>query len=124
MNDVIFFQIPGGQTEAMAMVLNVPNIGQTRYCGRIFGVTGAVASQTICCKYCIVVKICKRSFLFFFPCVTANRMPFRVGVNFDANEGDTAVAANADDASNEQSVIPGGIIGFRLMYEQKTVCTP
>lgn len=97
-----FIEIPGGQTEAMAMVLNVPNIGQTRYCGRIFGVTGAVASQTIC----------------------SNRMPFRVGVNFDANEGDTAVAANADDASNEQSVIPGGIIGFRLMYEQKTVCTP
>lgn len=51
-------------------------------------------------------------------------MPFRVGVNFDANEGDIAVAAAADDASNEQSVIPGGIVGFRLMFEQMTVCTP
>eukprot|EP00093_Oithona_nana_P010475 10475.XXX_64868_67253_1 [CDS] Oithona nana genome sequencing. len=97
-----FIEIPGGQLEATAMVLNVPIIGQTRYCGRIFGVSASKASQTIC----------------------SNRMPFRVGVNFDANEGDTAVVAPADDASNEQSVIPGGIIGFRLMYEQKTVCTP
>ena len=50
-------------------------------------------------------------------------MPFRVGVRFDDNEGDVAVAATADNAENEQSVIPGGIVGFRLAFEQMTMCT-
>ena len=57
------------------------------------------------------------------PLFSANRMPFRVGVRFDDNEGDVAVAATADNAENEQSVIPGGIVGFRLAFEQMTMCT-
>ena len=56
--------------------------------------------------------------------ILANETPFRVGVNFNADEAEVAVAAAAEDAANEQSVIPGGIIGFRLAYEQMTMCTP
>ena len=58
------------------------------------------------------------------PLFSANRMPFRVGVRFNDNEGDVAIAAaNMDNAENEQSVIPGGIVGFRLAFEQMTMCT-
>ena len=58
--------------------------------------------------------------------ISANRKPFRIGVNFDDMEGDVAVAAGAanKDASNEQAIVPGGIVGFRLTFEQMTMCTP
>lgn len=49
-NDVYFFQIAGGQLEATAKVLNVPVAGQTRFCGRAFGIDGSAVNQVICCK--------------------------------------------------------------------------
>ena len=60
-----------------------------------------------------------------FEIFLANRTPFRVGVRFDDTEGDMAIpaGANMQDARNEQSVVPGGIVGFRLSYEQMTMCT-
>ena len=48
--------------------------------------------------------------------LTANRPPFTVRVNFDANESSTG----ADTITNEGDVHPGGIIGFKITYTQMT----
>ena len=60
-----------------------------------------------------------KDFLFFF---VANVTPFRIRVVFDDTEEDMAVAGILD-AANEQSVSPGGIIGFRITFMQMNECT-
>ena len=54
--------------------------------------------------------------------VCSNVTPFRVRVVFDDSEEDTTVTATLN-AANEQSVSPGGIIGFRLTFQQMNDCT-
>ena len=55
-----------------------------------------------------------RSFHFLF---LARRSPFVVGVNFDDDEIATA-SGTAKLKVNEQMVLPGGIIGFKLYFWQ------
>merc|ERR1712038_957820 len=51
--------------------------------------------------------------------VCTRNLPFRVGVKFDDNEVHTA--ATADTANvGEQNAFPGGIIGFKLTYFQRS----
>ena len=42
-------------------------------------------------------------------------MPFRIGVNFDANEITNAAPTALND---ERAVATGGIVGFKLNYQQ------
>ena len=50
--------------------------------------------------------------------MAGRHLPFRVGVDFDANEREnSAVAANMATL-NEQQGSPGGIVGFKLTYWQ------
>ena len=44
-------------------------------------------------------------------------MPFRIGVNFDANE--ITVAAGPNAMNDERAVATGGIVGFKLEYTQR-----
>ena len=46
--------------------------------------------------------------------ILAKKKPFRVGVKFDETEICTAAAGN----TCEWDTIPGGIIGFKLIYWQ------
>ena len=45
-------------------------------------------------------------------------LPFRIGVNFDADE----VAPGADATLDERDTATGGIVGFKLDYKQ-VACT-
>ena len=54
--------------------------------------------------------------LFFF--IAGRHLPFRVGVNFDANERDNTATTKSLATLNEQQGSPGGIVGFKLTYWQ------
>ena len=99
--NVLGFQIPHGLTAAEAALVSTYSTGFSRFCGRLLS-AGAVTNTdgTVC----------------------SNVTPFRVRVVFDDTEVDTAVTA-ALNAANEQSVSPGGIVGFRLTFEQMNSCT-
>ena len=53
---------------------------------------------------------------FFF--IAGRHLPFRVGVDFDANERDNSATAKSKATLNEQQGSPGGIVGFKLTYWQ------
>ena len=58
------------------------------------------------------------NFFHFHPFhIPANKLPFRVGVDFDNGERDSIVAADMTTLT-EQNGSPGGIIGFKLTYYQ------
>ena len=58
------------------------------------------------------------NFFHFHPFhIPANKLPFRVGVDFDNNERDSIVTADKTTVT-EQCGSPGGIIGFKLTYYQ------
>merc|ERR1712241_1639167 len=93
-----WLEIPGGDTQAIAAIAIAAATNSNRFCGRIFTVIDANA---------ITITICTR------------QQPFRIGVNFDNTEVHTA--ATADMAQlGEQSRFPGGIIGFKLTYFQRS----
>ena len=48
--------------------------------------------------------------------LTANQTPFQVGVVFDENE----ITTGDSGTSAENKHVPGGIIGFKLTYFQRT----
>ena len=59
--------------------------------------------------------------IYFLFLIAARVIPFRVGVNFDSYEVDLGAGTAAADAmanADEQSEFPGGILGFRLKFEQ------
>jgi len=85
-----FLAIPVAQLVAQAGVLNSVN----KVCGRFLNTADNVAAN---------VKLCSRG------------LPFRVGVTFDNGESITIAGAAKTD---ETAVFPGGIVGFRLRYEQ------
>lgn len=99
-----YLEIMGGTTNAEAQ-LGLPAVGgvaantltNSRFCGR-FLMTG---DNLVPAAVANIVSICSY--------VT----PFRVGVNFDADEVGTG-APDATDA--EDNAFPGGIIGFALCY--------
>jgi len=96
-----YLEIVGGTTDAIAAAgYNVPNAGapgvtNTRFCGRYLIPTDGTAAAAG-----DVVSVCSYN------------VPFRVGVNFDADEGST----NADRNVAEDVGLPGGIVGFSLCY--------
>jgi len=93
-----WIEIPGGNTQAITAIAIAAITNTNRFCGRVFTVIDANA---------ITITICTRN------------QPFRVGVNFDNSEVHTA--ATADMAQlGEQSRFPGGIIGFKLTYFQRS----
>merc|ERR1719273_2324791 len=95
---VDWLEIPGGNTQAISAIAIAAITNTNRFCGRTFTVIDANA---------ITITICTRN------------TPFRVGVNFDNTEVHTA--ATADMAQlGEQSRFPGGIIGFKLTYFQRS----
>merc|ERR1711981_1429561 len=95
---VDWLEIPGGDTQAITAIAIAAATNTNRFCGRVFTVIDANA---------ITITICSR------------QTPFRVGVNFDNTEVHTA--ATADMAQlGEQSRFPGGIIGFKLTYFQRS----
>jgi len=93
-----WLEIPGGDTDAIAVIAIAAATNTNRICGRIFAVINANA---------ITISICTR------------QQPFRIGVNFDNRE---AADVNADDMAtlSEQNLFPGGIIGFKLTYFQRS----
>jgi len=101
-----YIEIAGGTTNAVAMAglpavggtLAGPSLGQSRFCGRYLIPTTDTAGNVAGA----VVSVCSY--------VT----PFRVGVNFDANELTQNAAAAAINA--ETNANPGGIVGFALCY--------
>jgi len=95
-----WIEIPGANSDAIATIQAATGVATAtdvqRLCGRVFAPTNAAAaSDTICTR----------------------TLPFRVGVNFNDNEVGTN-AADAMAGTSEQSVFPGGIIGFQLTYWQ------
>ena len=56
------------------------------------------------------------NFTIFF--IAGRHLPFRVGVNFDANERDGTATTKSLATLNEQQGSPGGIVGFKLTYWQ------
>jgi len=93
-----WIEIPGGNTQAITAIAIADAANTNRFCGRVFTVIDANA---------ITITICTRN------------QPFRIGVNFDNSEVHTA--ATADMAQlGEQSRFPGGIIGFKLTYFQRS----
>ena len=95
------FQIPHGLTPTEAAMVSTYNTGFSRFCGRLFSAGNVPNTDGTVCS---------------------NVPPFRVRVVFDDTEEDTAVTA-ALNAANEQSVSPGGIVGFRLTFQQMNDCT-
>merc|ERR1712241_340767 len=95
-----WIEIPGANSDAIAVIQASTGVATatdiSRICGRVFAPTNAAAAAD---------TICTRT------------LPFRVGVNFDDSEVGTN-AATAMAGTSEQSVFPGGIIGFQLTYWQ------
>ena len=50
--------------------------------------------------------------------IAARALPFRVGVNFNRDEEDSAGQTDAMAATAENAEVPGGIIGFKLTFFQ------
>merc|ERR1712018_202065 len=93
-----YLEIPGGNTAAISAIAIAAAINTNRYCGRFFNsVDAQTASATVCTR----------------------NQPFRVGVKFDGNEIHTAATASMAQLG-EQSQFPGGIIGFKLTYFQRS----
>merc|ERR1712038_1125980 len=93
-----WIEIPGGNTDVITAIAIAAITNTNRFCGRVFTVIDANA---------ITITICTRN------------QPFRIGVHFDDSEVHTA--ATADMAQlGEQSRFPGGIIGFKLTYFQRS----
>merc|ERR1712018_857466 len=93
-----YLEIPGGNTAAISAIAIAAAINTNRYCGRFFNsVDAQTSSATVCTR----------------------NQPFRVGVKFDGNEIHTAATASMAQLG-EQSQFPGGIIGFKLTYFQRS----
>jgi len=94
-----FLEIVGGTTDAIAAA----------------GVTGAATAVTnsrFCGRYLIPTDNTDGNAANTVVSVCSYNTPFRVGVNFDADEGSTnAAAIVAEDVA-----VPGGIVGFSLCY--------
>ena len=87
--------------------------GLGRICGRYINSTTAIATaQTICCKY---QKI-RVFFGLIFITFPARQHPFRVGVVFNDNEA----VGGTTSATNDLTLAPAGIIGFKLEFFQGT----
>ena len=98
-----------------------------RNCGRRFNFDAtADASITMCCKWDEINFFLK--FLFNknhvsytkSTIISAKIKPFRVGVNFDGYEVCATAATNTCDYDLAAANEPGGIVGFKLIYFQKS----
>lgn len=87
-------QIPNA-VPTSAIALDGNNHNAHRICGRIFCVNAVncASTGTIC----------------------SSQTPFRIGFNTDGGE---AVDNTSNTASNELDRSPGGIVGFKLDYQQ------
>lgn len=96
-----YIEIPGATTAAIAVIAAPAAtiaIGN-RICGRTFkNANLALVTET-------TYTVCTR------------QLPFRIGVNFDADEQNQLVTASMA-ILNESMGAPGGIIGFKLTYWQ------
>jgi len=93
-----YLEIPGGNTQAISAIAIAGAINTNRYCGRFFNsVDAKTASATVCTR----------------------NLPFRVGVKFDDSEVATKDTKDSAELA-EQSLFPGGIMGFQLTYFQRS----
>merc|ERR1711971_1090060 len=96
-----WIEIPGAETATISAITGgvalATNSG--RLCGRVLNSATSAAST-------IAATVCGR------------HLPFRVGVDFDANERDNSATAKSKATLNEQQGSPGGIVGFKLTYWQ------
>jgi len=91
-----YLAIPGANTQVIAAIVGTVAADVNRICGRFFDIVNtAIAGATVC----------------------TNQTPFIVGVNFDGNE---IVAIDTDASTAETKLHPGGIVGFKLTYFQRT----
>jgi len=98
-----WIEVPGADTAAIAAISAAALTNGGRLCGRVLASASAVESDDT--GIARVGTVCAR------------HLPFRVGVDFDANERDSIVTADMTTVT-EQSGSPGGIIGFKLTYFQ------
>merc|ERR1719400_37935 len=102
-----WIEIPGAETATISAIAGgvalTTNGG--RLCGRVLASATSVAPGSST-SAAIDATVCGR------------HLPFRVGVDFDANERDNSVVAAEKATLNEQQGSPGGIIGFKLTYWQ------
>merc|ERR1711990_940065 len=96
-----WIEIPGAETATISAITGgvALKTNSGRLCGRILNSATSVASTT-------AATVCGR------------HLPFRVGVDFDANERDNSATTKSKATLNEQQGSPGGIVGFKLMYWQ------
>merc|ERR1711935_1022123 len=99
-----WIEVPGADTAAIAAISGGVALATNsdRICGRVLNSATSAATT-------IGGTVCGR------------HLPFRVGVDFDANERDNSAVAASKATLNEQQGSPGGIIGFKLTYWQ-VVC--
>ncbi|TRY61845.1 hypothetical protein TCAL_01495, partial [Tigriopus californicus] len=122
-----YLMIPGARRDSPILgspmfvvgVTPVITVFNSRICGRFFHLALVRNSRTdntesICCEGTIWFLNCnldsERGNLFF----SASQKPFRISFKTDADE--KTLAATNDAELNEQSVAPGGIIGFNLNW--------
>jgi len=98
-----WIEVPGADTAAIAAISAAALTNGGRLCGRVLASASAVESDDT--GIATVGTVCAR------------HLPFRVGVDFDANERDSIVTADMTTVT-EQNGSPGGIIGFKLTYFQ------
>jgi len=94
-----YLEIPYGNSATIAAI-TTPSTAATnfhRQCGRFFNTASAATSSN---------TVCSRN------------SPFRVGVSFDTNEVTGTAIADAKASTSETSEVPGGIVGFKLIYFQ------
>merc|ERR1712238_173892 len=98
-----WIEVPGADTAAIAAISAAALTNGGRLCGRVLASASAVESDDT--GIATVGTVCAR------------HLPFRVGVDFDANERDSIVTADMTTVT-EQNGSPGGILGFKLTYFQ------
>jgi len=96
-----WIEIPGAETATISAIAGGVALATNgaRLCGRVLNSATSIPTTT-------GGTVCGR------------HLPFRVGVDFDANERDNSAVAASKATLNEQQGSPGGIVGFKLTYWQ------
>merc|ERR1712241_820729 len=97
-----YLVIPYGNTATIAAITSPGKLASWNhnFCGRVFSIADSTKAATTATTIC------------------SNRSPFTIGVNFDSSEVCTKSTAKMATVC-ESNGVPGGIVGFQLIYFQQ-----